>query len=64
MCQHGAWFEEKKFKLNSSLHEGSTPDVLSGGPSRSGLYGPVLWLILFVNLAARSWKEYSERILS
>ena len=24
-----------------------TPDVLSGGPSWSGLYGPVLWLIFF-----------------
>ena len=38
--------------------------VLSEGPSWSGLYGPVLWLILFINLAARSWKEYSERIFS
>ena len=26
--------------------------------------GPVLWLILFINSAARSWKEYSERIFS
>ena len=40
-----------------SIHEASTPDVLSGGPPWSGLYGPVLWLILFINLAARSWKE-------
>ena len=30
-----------------SLHEASTPDVLSGGPSWSGLYGPVSWLIFF-----------------
>ena len=29
----------------------------------SGLYGPVLWLIFF-NLAALSWKEYSERTFS
>ena len=29
------------------LHEVSTPDVLSGGPSWSGLYGPVSWLIFF-----------------
>ena len=42
----------------------STPDVVSGGPPWSGLYGPVLWLILFINLAARSWKECSERIFS
>ena len=42
----------------------STPDVVSGGPPWSGLYGPVLWLILFINLAARSWKECSEGIFS
>eukprot|EP00964_Phaeocystis_antarctica_P019127 scaffold10551_cov69-Phaeocystis_antarctica.AAC.4 len=46
-----------------SLHEVSTPDVLSGRPPWSGLYGPVLWLIFFSS-AARSWKEYSGRIFS
>ena len=37
------------FKRNGrrSLHEASTPDVLSGGPTWSGLYGPVSWLIFF-----------------
>ena len=39
------------------------PDVLSEGPPWSGLYGPVLRLI-FINLTARSRKEYSERIFS
>ena len=33
--------------LHRSLHEASTPDVLSGGPTWSGLYGPVSWLIFF-----------------
>ena len=40
-----------------SIHEASTLT------SWSGLYGPVLWLILFINLAARSWKECSENLL-
>ena len=48
----------------AEVHEASTPDVLSGGPPWSGLYGPVLWLILFIHLAARSWKECTERIFS
>ena len=35
-------------KKKKNLHEASTPDVLSGGPSYwSGLYGPVSWLIFF-----------------
>ena len=54
----------KRRRKKRSIHEASTPDVLSGGPPWSGLYGPVLWLILFINLAARSWKECSERIFS
>ena len=33
--------------VEEELHEVSTPDVLSGGPSWSGLYGPVSWLIFF-----------------
>ena len=37
-----------KKKKKKNLHEASTPDVLSGGPSYwSGLYGPVSWLIFF-----------------
>ena len=55
------WRRRKKFTRGLYF----TPDVLSGGPPWSGLYGPVLWLISFINfLAARSWKEYSERTLS
>ena len=34
-------------KFRRSFHEASTPDVLSGGPTWSGLYGPVSWLIFF-----------------
>ena len=51
------YFKEEK----RSIHEASSCDFLSGGPPWSGLYGPVLWLILFINLAARSWKECSEK---
>ena len=38
ICTKGIGRKRKK-----NLHEASTPDVLSGGPTWSGLYGPVSW---------------------
>ena len=55
--------KEEEERRRRSLHEASTPDVLSGGPTWSGLYGPVSWLIFF-SLSPTVLLGISERIFS